>query len=266
MTASAMNERLVDRYLARLGFDRRPERSAATLDALHRAHLQRVPFENLDIHLGRPITIDVDRFVDKVVVDRRGGFCYELNGAFGWLLESLGFDVERLEGRVHGEAGPIRPFDHLCLRVGAPGLDPVLVDVGFGECFDAPVPFAFGVEHRDTNGVFRLEPVDDVWIDLRHGDSPRYRFSVTGRPLAAFAPGCEFHQSPESHFTRNTVCSIRTSTGRTTVRELTLIRTVAGERREEPIEPSALGRVLATEFGVHLPPVDVARLATVSGH
>lgn len=255
---------LVDRYLARLGFDDRPTPTGATLVALHRAHLHRVPFENLDIHIGRPITIDVSRFVAKIVVARRGGFCYELNGAFAWLLESLGFDVDRLEARVHGAGGPTRPFDHMCLRVGAPGLEPVLADVGFGESFDAPVPLTVGVEHQDTNGDFRLERIDDEWIDLFNRKGPQYRFSATARPIDDFAPGCAFHQSPDSHFTKNTICSVRTDTGRITLRGLTLVRTVDGERHEQTIEPSDLAAVLATEFGVSLSADDHNQLQVAS--
>ena len=255
---------LVQAYLARLGFDEAPRPTGAGLEALHRAHLHRVPFENLDIHIGRQITVDVDRFVTKIVVDRRGGFCYELNGAFAWLLESLGFAVDRLEARVHGEGGPTRPFDHLCLRVTAPGVEPLLADVGFGDCFDAPVPLTLGVDHDDTNGVVRLEPVDDDWIDLVRSGGPQYRFGTTGRPIDDFAPGCAFHQSPESHFTRNTVCSLRTDTGRITLRGLTLVRTVDAERHEETIEPADLAGVLAAEFGVRLETDELTLLQVAS--
>ncbi|MET0325623.1 MAG: arylamine N-acetyltransferase [Ilumatobacteraceae bacterium] len=255
---------LVDAYLARLGLDDRPPPTAATLERLHRAHLGRVPFENLDIHIGRPITIDVDRFVTKIVNDRRGGFCYELNGAFAWLLERLGFAVDRLEARVHGDDGPSRPFDHLCLRVTAPGDEPALADVGFGDSFDAPIPLTFGVDHVDSNGVVRLERVDDGWIDLCGTDGPVYRAALAARPLGDFAPGCAFHQSPESHFTKNTICSIRTATGRVTLRGLTLVRTVDGERRQETITGYDLVDVLAAEFGVHLPAADLDRLRVAS--
>jgi N-hydroxyarylamine O-acetyltransferase len=255
---------LVDAYLARLGIDDRPAPTTATLEALHRAHLGRVPFENLDIHIGRPITIDVDRFVRKVVLDARGGFCYELNGAFAWLLEQLGFSVDRLEARVHGADGPTRPFDHLGLRVTAPGGEPMLADVGFGDSFDAPLPWALGVEHHDSNGVFRLQRVDDAWVDLCGADGPVYRAAMAARPLGDFAPGCAFHQSPDSHFTRNTVCSVRTVTGRVTLRGLTLVRTIDGHRRQQTIAPRELGTVLAAEFGVHLGGADLERLRAAS--
>jgi N-hydroxyarylamine O-acetyltransferase len=264
--AAALGPRddLVGAYLARLGIDGRPPPTDVTLEALHRAHLTRVPFENLDLHIGRPIAIDVERFVTKVVVDRRGGFCYELNGAFAWLLEALGYAVDRLEARVHGPGGPVRPFDHLCLRVTAPGREPVLADVGFGDCFDAPLPLTPGIERHDSNGTFRLEPVDAEWTDLVGGAGPQYRFRGAARPLGDFAPGCAFHQSPASHFTQNTIGSLRTASGRVTVRGLTLVRTVDGERRQEAIDPAELGAVLHAELGIDLAPDDLARLLVAS--
>ena len=79
-----------------------------------------------------------------------------------------------------------------------------------------------------TDGDFTIVAVDDDWVDLRRGDRPAYRFSTSARALEDFAPGCAFHQSPASHFTKTTVCSLRTDTGRVTLSELTLVRTVSG--------------------------------------
>ena len=140
----------------------------------------------------------------------------------------------------------------MCLRVSAPGLDPALADVGFGECFDTPVPLIVGVEHHDTNGVFRLERIDDESIDLFNALARSTASACTTRPIEDFAAGSAFHQSPDSHFKKNTICSVRTDTGRITLRGLTLVRTVDGERRQESIDPSDLAAVLATEFEVHL--------------
>jgi N-hydroxyarylamine O-acetyltransferase len=254
---------LADVYLTRLGFDERLAPTPEALDALHRAHLHRVPFENLDLHTGHGITLDVDRFVHKVAVDRRGGFCYELNGAFAWLLATLGFEVELLEGRVHGADGPVMPFDHLCLRVA--GAAPMLADVGFGDCFDGPVPLRLDEVHRDTNGIFALTAVDEGWIDLVRGEKPVYRLSTDARSLEDFAPGCAFHQTAASHFMKSTVCSLRTDTGRVTLSELLLVRRVAGTRTESPIEPDEIDTILRDEFDVVLSPEDLDRLRKVSG-
>ena len=254
----------VDDYLARLGVDGRPAATAEVLRALHTAHLHRVPFENLDIHLDRPITLDVDRFVDKIVRDRRGGFCYELNGAFASLLGSLGFEVELLEARVHGPDGLGIRFDHLALRVRTSDGATLLADVGFGDSFDEPLPWTFDEDLVDPNGTFRLTEVDDVTVDLLRSEEPSYRLFVRPLDLAAFAPGCEFHQSPASHFAANTVISRRTADGRVTVRGLTLIRTFGGERVESTIDPLDLAQALADEFDVRLDSSSVARLGTTT--
>src|SRR4051812_31690162 len=107
-------------YLERIGI--RPEQigppSPELLRELHVRHLESVPFENLSIHLGEPIVLDEDALLDKVIRRRRGGFCYELNGAFGALLTALGFAVEYRAARVFGEGGRLGvPFDHLALVV-----------------------------------------------------------------------------------------------------------------------------------------------------
>ena len=101
---------MIDEYLSRIGYLGPRDATAATLRALHERHLLSVPFENLDIHLGREIVTDEQRIVDKVVAERRGGFCYELNGAFAALLRALGFDVTMLSARLPRISVPIRFF------------------------------------------------------------------------------------------------------------------------------------------------------------
>jgi N-hydroxyarylamine O-acetyltransferase len=110
-----VNER-ADEYLARLGLVREPPGPEA-LARLHVRHLQRVPFENLDIWRGVSIVLDEERLVAKVLRGR-GGFCYELNCAFAWLLRALGYQVTLLAASVADDGGGFgAPFDHLALRV-----------------------------------------------------------------------------------------------------------------------------------------------------
>src|SRR5215472_10227491 len=103
-------------YLTRISYSGSTDPTAENLRALHRAHLFSVPFENLDIALGRTITAQQEPILNKVVGHRRGGFCYEQNGAFAALLRELGFQVTLLSARVaraNGSEGP--EFDHLTL-------------------------------------------------------------------------------------------------------------------------------------------------------
>ncbi len=114
------------------------------LRRLHVAHLRTVPFENLDIHRGVPIVLEQDRILKKLVTDRRGGFCYELNSGFAWLLSELGYRVTLLSAEVaRPEGGFGIPFDHMALLVEADG-GLWLADVGFGDSFLYPLRFRRG--------------------------------------------------------------------------------------------------------------------------
>src|SRR5262245_65352716 len=108
----------VAEYLERLAAPRPAAADEAALRTLHRAHLLAVPFENLDIHLGRPIRLEPEALFQKIVHERRGGFCYELNGLFAQLLEALGYEVTRLSARVYSSSSELGPESvHLALRV-----------------------------------------------------------------------------------------------------------------------------------------------------
>jgi N-hydroxyarylamine O-acetyltransferase len=252
----------VGAYLERIGFDRSPRPDAATLRELHRAHLLAVPFENLDIHIGRRIVLDVAALERKVVAERRGGFCYELNGAFAALLRAIGFEVRMLQARVRkadgSGFGP--PFDHLLLRVVCPG-SPVewLADVGFGDCFLEPLRLEVGVEQEDPTGAYRVERADgDLELRRRSAEGAwdaEHRFGTYGHELSSYRAMCRYHQtSPRSPFTRRRVCSLATPTGRLTLRDDRLIVTDAGHRSERPIEGEpAFREALAEHFGVRLP-------------
>lgn len=253
----------VDSYLARIAVHERPAADASALRVLQRAHLRNVPFENLDIHLGMPIVLDPLRLHDKVVGHGRGGFCYELNGLFGALLASLGYSVAYLEARVYEEREVGIRFDHLCLLVDAP--DAYLVDVGFGDCFDEPLRFHGEVQH-DAVGDFEIVDRGDGWHDLLRDSEPQYRFSTRPRRLADFEDGCHFHQtSPASHFTHNPVCSIRTESGRVTLRGSLLVETENDERKERQVDETEVATTYATRFGIHLDAVQLESLLGDSG-
>lgn len=246
------------RYLARIGWTGPVAPDLPTLRSLHRAHVRAVPFENLDIHLGVPVELDLDRILGKVVDRRRGGFCFELNAAFASLLTSIGFTVELLEGQVYGDAELV-PFGHLCLRVT---LDvPYLADVGFGRAFDEPLRFEPDVDQQDAVGTFRIEATGGDWFDLRTNGAPTYRFSSRARALRDFQPGCTYHQtSPASPFTQGTVCSLRTDDGRVTFAGAELIETVAGTRSQRAVGATELGPLLEQRFGVVLLPDELRAL------
>jgi N-hydroxyarylamine O-acetyltransferase len=221
----------VERYLERIGVDRSAAASPATLRALHRAHLLTVPFENLSIHLGEAITLDQDALVDKLITRRRGGFCYELNGAFASLLGALGFDVSLLAARpfVDDHVGP--PFDHLVLRVDTP--EAWLVDVGFGAHSLYPLRLDLRGPQVDPGGTFTVADSNLGDVEVARDGTPQYRIEMRRRALVDFEPMCWWHQtSPRSHFTRSLTCSLATTSGRVTLSGRRLIRTVDGKRSE----------------------------------
>ncbi|GAA0359807.1 arylamine N-acetyltransferase [Actinoallomurus spadix] len=251
-----MDETRMKAYLARIGADAPARPDDGALRDLHLRHLRTVPFENLAVHLGEDIVLDEDALVAKVVDRRRGGFCYELNGAFGALLSALGYDVTHLAARVLGDDDPGIPYDHLALRVG-----PWLVDVGFGDHTHHPLRIDERGDQEDPGGIFRIVETADGDLDVLRDGRPVYRLETRPRTLRDFAAGCWWHRtSPGSHFTGSLVCSLLTETGRITLSGRTLTRTVDGERRKERLGDDA--QVLAAyraHFGVELDRVPEVR-------
>ena len=123
----------VSAYLNRINYTTQVETDKDTLFRLQKAHLLSVPFENLDIHYKIPIILEKDSFFNKIVTQKRGGFCYELNGLFYELLKAIGFQVHRVSARVHGKDGEYsQEYDHMALLVIL-DKEKYLVDVGFGK-------------------------------------------------------------------------------------------------------------------------------------
>lgn len=197
-------------YLVRIAYHGSTAPTEASLRALHLAHLYSVPFENLDIHLGRPIVLDEDLLFAKIVRRRRGGFCYELNGLFAALLREMGFAVTLLAAQFPREDGRTAPeMDHLVLLVRAEdGDEPLLVDVGAGrDSFATPLRTTTTEEQpRPASGAsFRLLPAGNGRrLQRREPDGlwePSYHFTGRPRILADFESGSLFHQtSPDSGF------------------------------------------------------------------
>jgi N-hydroxyarylamine O-acetyltransferase len=262
----------VDAYLARIGAARPARADAAALRELQLRHLLSVPFENLSIHLGEPIVLDEEALVDKVVRRRRGGFCYELNGAFGALLSALGYSVALLNARAFTPEGLGPPYDHLALRVdvgddlgggGDRGGGGVwLADVGFGRFSNLPLRLDAGeAEQPDPAGVFRIVGRPDGDLDVVLNGEPQYRLDPRPRALGDFEATCWWHRtSPKSRFTRSLVCSLLTETGRVTLSDRTFVRTTGAEREERVLTDDA--DVLAayrTHFGITLDRVPSVR-------
>jgi N-hydroxyarylamine O-acetyltransferase len=266
-----------DRYLARLGLD--PDGAwpptRETLARLQSAHVTTVPFETLSITGppgapadGEGVTLSVPALYEKLVERERGGFCYELNGLFGWLLAELGFEVDRIAAAVLGDDGdPRPPANHHALRVTF--AEPSLVDVGLGlPKLREPVPIggragpaAAGVEwatvasdRPDADYVARCRerggapPGDaDGWGEW----TDRYLFTTTPRELDYFEATCDYLTSaPESPFTGEPSVNVGTERGYKRLTADSLVEVVDGEERERDVEPDEWTDVLGAEFGL----------------
>jgi N-hydroxyarylamine O-acetyltransferase len=260
--AAAMPE--IPSYLDRISYSGPTAPTLGILRALHRAHLLAVPFENLDIGIGQKIIIDEDAFVRKVAKLRRGGFCYELNGAFAALLRALGFQVTLLSAgvaRANGSCG--REFDHLALRVDL--VEPWLADVGFGDSFLEPLRLQVGLEQNDPAGRFQLVQAGDrIEMERTQPDGTwkrQYSFTLQPRSLEDFAGMCHYHQtSPDSSFTQNRICSLATPDGRVTLSGMKLIETRGGQKTELILTSNEeWHEVLRERFGITLESNELAR-------
>ncbi|GER90658.1 acetyltransferase [Dictyobacter vulcani] len=248
----------VDTYLKRMTYQGSLEPTYETLRALQVAHLMTVPFENLSIHAAQPIVLTEDALYDKVVLRRRGGFCFELNGLFAALLRSLGFNVTIISASMAHDDGTFGPeLDHLTLLVHL--AEDWLVDVGNGDSFRTPLNIHDPSEHVEGEQVYRLEHTDGRWLlQKRSGDGewqPEYHFTTRPHELEDFVERCQYYQySPLSPFiTRGRMCSLATPTGRITLHKLRLITTTHGQREEQVLtSEEEYTQILAQSFGMVL--------------
>jgi N-hydroxyarylamine O-acetyltransferase len=252
----------VTAYLERIGYSNHVKPDAKTLRGLQLAHLLTVPFENLDIGLKRPIRLDEGSLWEKIVVDRRGGFCYELNGLFAWLLKQIGFDVTYLNARVFDREGnPGIDFDHLALLVQAPGeSERWLADVGFGDSFAEPLAFEARSEQIQGLRAYRLERKKDEYIVWQRNYDGRwdrlYFFDPQPRKFPEdYVSACLYHQtSPDSSFTTGSIISRATHDGRVSLEDGRLIVTRNGQREERPLKNrDEYHALLKQHFDVALP-------------
>lgn len=243
-------------YLARISVvEGDLKADAETLRRLQERHLLSIPFENLDIHWKRPISLDLGRFYDKIVEEKRGGFCYELNGLFNELLKRLKFQTKLVSARVFNGAGHGPDFDHAAIIVTIGG-ERYLADVGFGDFAAGPLRFAPGEEQKDPAGTFKIAVFDEEHFEVAKlvdgAWMSEYIFRDKGRDLSEFAKMCDFQQySPESHFTKGKVCSLMTPGGRKTLTDTKFIVTANGIKTETAVSSETeFDEILWREFGI----------------
>ena len=179
----------LDAYFARIGYDGPREPTLPVLQALHRLHPRAIPFENLDVLLGRRVRLDLASVQAKLVAGRRGGYCFEHNNLFSAVLKAMGFAVTDLAARVlwGRPEGAAAARTHRLLRVETPD-GPYQADVGFGGITQtAPLPFHAGAELDTGSGAFRLAPAPG-------GDGNEWRLEF--RLPAGWAPVYQLAHTP----------------------------------------------------------------------
>lgn len=249
----------LDRYLARIKYRGVRTPDAATMADIQAAHLAAIPFENIDTQLGRPPGLDPHAAFSKLVEQRRGGWCYEMNGLFGRALRALGFSVTRLGGAVRREHGGDRTFaSHLALRVDIDD-EPWLADAGFAGSLDRPVRLREGPAgaaplpgslSRTDDGYWRIA-VEGVGMPMY------YDFADAPADEVRFAELCHWQATaPESVFVQNLTVQRRLADAHVALRGKVLTRiTLDGSEHRELESAAELVELLGTEFGLDLPEV-----------
>lgn len=248
----------IENYLSRIKYHGSLDPTLQVLSLLQENHLLNIPFENLDIHCGVTIELDIDKIYSKIILHQRGGFCYELNGLFYELLVELGFNVKRISARVFDGPNSYGPeYDHLAIIADIEGVQ-YLSDVGFGEFCFSPLRIDSENMQKDRRGDFIVREYENGYYQVSKSENnilvPQYIFNTTARVLNEFKEMCMYHQaSPESHFTQNVIVSRPTAEGRITISKNKLKITNAGVINEIDIANGYVFRNLLLEhFGIEI--------------
>lgn len=257
-------------YLRRIGYAGSLAPSRQTLDALHLAHATHIPFENLDILLGRPIRLDLESLQAKLVVGRRGGYCFEQNRLFAAALETLGFGVTPLAARVRFGTSSVLPRTHMLLQVDVDG-GCVIADVGFGiHGLVLPIALDDPGESRQFAWTYRVVAeaggrvlqarVGGAWTDL-------YVFTLERQHPADYEMANHYTSThPSSRFVRALIAQ-RTATD---VRRMLRDREYSEHRgdsvtRRTLADDDEVLEVLAGAFELRFPPGTRFRIRLATG-
>jgi len=210
-------------YLARIGYAGPVRPTVETLNALQSLHNESVPYENLDIMRGVPLSLEVPALYDKIVMRGRGGYCFELNGLFAWLLRRIGYGVAEHFARYLRDEPALPMRRHRVLLVEAEG-ETYLCDVGIGACVPTfPLRFEMYAEQPQRRDVYRIVPDEALGYvaeEKRRGEwLPLFSFTLEKQfgamDFLTTSWYCESH--PDSVFRKATMVSMRTPAGRMTL-------------------------------------------------
>jgi N-hydroxyarylamine O-acetyltransferase len=252
----------LDAYFARIGYEGPRQPTLETLRALHILHPAAIPFEAIDVQLGRGIDLSPSAVDAKLIAGRRGGYCFEQNGLFKRALIALGFEVEALIARVvwmASPADPPRPRSHMALRVSIDG-QPWFADVGFGgNVLTAPMRFDSTDPQSTGHEDFRLVPAGhELRLETRLGDdwAPLYDLSLEPQLDADFEAANWYTSThPTSHFRHGLRVGLTTIHARHNLLNNRLtIRRADGSSDRRNLNKAELSEVLADLFTLPVEP------------
>jgi N-hydroxyarylamine O-acetyltransferase len=249
----------LDAYLTRIAYDGRRDPILEALEEIHLAHAAHIPFENLDILLGRPIRLDLDCLQAKLVKGKRGGYCFEQNTLFAAALEQIGFPVTRLAARVRLDANRLLPRTHMLLKVEVDGTA-WLADVGFGgNGLLKPLPLTSGQVTQHFTWSYRVVEENDLRV-LQSLDTGRwqdmYCFTLEPQHPVDFEMANHFTSThPSSRFVQTLTAQLPTPEARYILRgrELSVLKREGATTRVLAGDDELLA-VLAEVFGLTFPP------------
>ena len=252
-------------YLDRIGHPGPVAATGAVLHSLHRAHVAAIPFENVDVVLGRSPAVDLDGVQAKLVSGGRGGYCYEHATLFGAVLEEAGFRVQRLLARVGGNPVRPRPRTHMALHVRGEDGD-WLADVGFGNALLEPLPWGDTSWHQQGGWRYRMTGgQENTWqVEELTGDTAASLYSLIDEPVHASDVLMANHFTathPASAFVGQLVAIHKDDASFVRLRGLTRrVERPDGSAEEDQLSPDSAVAVLREEIGVRLSDVDAEAL------
>lgn len=231
--------------------------------------MRTVPFENIDVQNGIPISVEVNDLYHKVVERQRGGFCYELNTLFKTYLIEKGFEVFNVSATIHTpDGGRSQPGSHMSTIVVIHGTH-YIADVGFGDLPLQAIPLTEDAEHnvvQDVTGTFRAVFIDEAHkqfeVQKWENDAwdTKYEADITPRTIDMFEDNIKYNQTnPNSVFVKRLVITMPTEKGRATMSQDHLTLTEKGEKRKIDVTSDNYRQLLKTYFNLD---VEIQRLET----
>lgn len=258
----------IQNYLNRIEIYTDLQVNLSSLRLIQRQHLLRVPFENLDIHLNKNLIFDLESLYNKIVIQKRGGICYELNWLLYHLLVDIGFNVRVLGGKVLEHNGTY--FDHMLLVVDLNSKE-YLVDVGFGDNFLEPLAFDIGYEQNDQKGLFKISQIDESHFELKKFSDEindfitEYTFENAPKKIEDFQSRIDyFIHNEDSIFKKNLFCSLEMENGRRSLKQDKFILTQNGSVNTSQINsPAQYIEYLTSHFEISLNEIEQGKISII---